>query len=67
MLGCEGFARVDFLYADNGEVICLEVNTLPGMTKNSLVPKAARARGEEPPQLMQKIIDYSLKKMAVPL
>jgi D-alanine-D-alanine ligase len=64
-LGCQGFGRVDFLYADDGRFICLEVNTLPGMTKNSLVPKAAKARGEQPPQLMQKIIEHSLRKTAV--
>ena len=63
VLGCEGFGRVDFLYDDGGEFICLEVNTLPGMTRSSLVPKAARARGEEPPQLMKKIIEISLRKV----
>jgi len=65
VLGCQGFGRVDFVYADDGRFICLEVNTLPGMTKNSLVPKAAKARGEQPPQLMQKIVEHSLRKSAV--
>jgi len=56
-LGCSGFARVDFLLGEGGRFVCLEVNTLPGMTQSSLVPKAARAKGEEPPRLMQRIID----------
>lgn len=59
-LGCSGFSRVDFLLGENGEFVCLELNTLPGMTQNSLVPKAARARGEQPPELMQKIIECAL-------
>ncbi len=63
-LGCEGFSRVDFLLADDGKFVCLEVNTLPGMTKNSLVPKSARARGLEPAQLIQKIMDCALRKFA---
>jgi len=59
-LGCAGFSRVDFLLGMKGDFVCLELNTLPGMTKNSLVPKAARARGEQPPELMQKIIECAL-------
>lgn len=61
-LGCSGFARVDFLLADNGMFVCLEVNTLPGMTTHSLVPKAARVRGEEPPALMRKIVNCALQR-----
>ncbi|MDD5087377.1 MAG: D-alanine--D-alanine ligase [bacterium] len=61
ILGCADFARVDFLLNGAGEFICLEVNTLPGMTHHSLVPKAARARGEEPPGLMQKILDSAAR------
>ncbi len=60
-LGCAGFARVDFLVADNGDFVCLELNTLPGMTANSLVPKAARARGVEPVALMKRLVDAALK------
>lgn len=61
VLGCADFARVDFLLNGRGESICLEVNTLPGMTHHSLVPKAARARGEEPPVLMQRILDSAMR------
>jgi D-alanine-D-alanine ligase len=59
-LGCSGFARIDFLVNEQDEFVCLEVNTLPGMTTHSLVPKAARTHGEEPPQLMRKLIDLAL-------
>jgi len=61
ILDCADFARVDFLLNGRGESICLEVNALPGMTHHSLVPKAARARGEEPPVLMQKILDSAMR------
>jgi D-alanine-D-alanine ligase len=44
-LGCEGLSRVDFMVDSDGESYCLEVNTIPGMTELSLVPKAAAAAG----------------------
>ncbi len=42
-LGCEGISRVDFILGTNNRIFCLEVNTIPGMTELSLVPKAAAA------------------------
>jgi len=48
-LGCRGVSRMDFRYDDTpngtGEVICLEVNTQPGMTETSLVPELAAHAG----------------------
>jgi D-alanine-D-alanine ligase len=48
-LGCRGAARADFRYDDTtdgaGELICLEVNTQPGMTETSLVPELAQHAG----------------------
>ncbi len=44
LLGCRGVVRVDFRL-DESSYTCLEVNTIPGMTANSLVPKAAAAVG----------------------
>lgn len=48
-LGCRGVSRADFRYDDtasgSGEVICLEVNTQPGMTATSLVPELAAHAG----------------------
>ncbi len=59
-LGCEGYARVDFRLNDNNELYCLEVNTLPGMTATSLVPKAAKAVGISFEELIKKIIQQAL-------
>lgn len=44
-LGCEGYARIDFLVPDDGEPVFLEANTLPGFTPRSLFPMAAAADG----------------------
>ncbi|HEY3294162.1 MAG TPA: D-alanine--D-alanine ligase [bacterium] len=65
-LGSSGFARIDFLLGADGNFVCLELNSLPGMTANSLVPKAARARGEEPVQLMRKIVECAVKRAEKP-
>ncbi|RKZ34693.1 D-alanine--D-alanine ligase [bacterium] len=54
-IGCRHYARVDFRLSDSGNIYCLEVNTLPGMTDLSLVPMAARAVGIEFPELVHKI------------
>jgi D-alanine-D-alanine ligase len=59
-LGCEGYARVDFRLNDQNEVFCLEVNTLPGMTPLSLVPKAAKAVGISFEDLIDRIIKLAL-------
>jgi D-alanine-D-alanine ligase len=61
-LGCEGYARVDFRYENDGKFYCLEVNTLPGMTALSLVPMAAKAIGIDFPELVDKITRLALKK-----
>lgn len=53
---CRGFARVDFRLRNDGEYYCLEINTLPGMTATSLVPKAAAAAGMTFPQLCDAIV-----------
>ncbi len=60
-LGCRHYSRVDFRVDERENIFCLEVNTLPGMTKTSLVPKAARAAGFTFPQLIQKIVDLSIE------
>jgi D-alanine-D-alanine ligase len=60
-LGCRGYARVDFRMSPDGRLFCLEVNTLPGMTATSLVPKAARAAGIEFPELLSRIAESALR------
>jgi len=61
-LGCEGYARVDFRFGEDDRFYCLEVNTLPGMTAHSLVPKAAKAVGIDFPELVNRIAKLALKK-----
>jgi D-alanine-D-alanine ligase len=50
-----GYSRIDFRAATNGDIFCLEANTLPGMTANSLIPKGARAAGMSFPDLCETI------------
>lgn len=57
--GCCGFARVDMIIK-KPKIFVLEINTIPGLTENSLVPKSAKAAGIEFPQLLDKIIEYAL-------
>jgi D-alanine-D-alanine ligase len=61
-LGCEGYSRVDFRMGADNLFYCLEVNTLPGMTETSLVPKAARAAGMDFETLMEKIMQLALDR-----
>jgi D-alanine-D-alanine ligase len=56
VLGCEGFSRVDFMLDSDDRTYCLEVNTIPGMTELSLVPKAAKAAGIPFPQAVEMIL-----------
>lgn len=60
-LGCRGVSRADFRYDDTpggtGELICLEVNTQPGMTATSLVPELAAYRGRSFGALVTWIIE----------
>ncbi|MBK7228315.1 MAG: D-alanine--D-alanine ligase [Ignavibacteriales bacterium] len=60
-LRCEVYARVDFRLSPENKVYALEVNTLPGMTSTSLVPKMAKAVGLTFEQLVEKIIALSIK------
>jgi len=59
-LGCRGYARIDFRYSRDKKWYFLEVNTLPGMTQTSLVPKAAKAAGIEFPELLDRIVRIAL-------
>nr|MCS5652515.1 ATP-grasp domain-containing protein [Candidatus Neomarinimicrobiota bacterium] len=58
-LGCEVYGRADYLLADDGQYFFLEMNTLPGMTDTSLVPKAVAAEGLSFEKLVKKIIELS--------
>jgi D-alanine-D-alanine ligase len=61
-LGCRGFGRVDFIIKDNAVPIILEVNTIPGLTPVSLLPKAARAAGISYSNLLTRILNYAVEK-----
>ena len=60
-LGCRGVSRADFRYDDtaggSGEVVCLEVNTQPGMTATSLVPELAAHAGFSFPELVGWMVE----------
>lgn len=55
--GCAGAPRVDMIVADGGEPVVLEVNTIPGMTETSLLPKSAAAAGIDFDNLCQRILE----------
>lgn len=54
------YCRVDFMLSEQGQIFCLEVNTLPGMTPTSLLPQEARAVGIEFEDLCERLIQISL-------
>ena len=56
-IGCRGYARVDYRLTESGDYYCLEINTLPGMTATSLVPKAAKAAGLSFEELLNTILN----------
>ncbi len=55
-----GYSRIDFRMSDDGDIFCLEANTLPGMTGTSLVPQAASAAGLAFPELCAEICRLAL-------
>jgi D-alanine-D-alanine ligase len=50
-----GYSRIDFRMSPDGDIFCLEANTLPGMTRTSLYPQDARAAGIEFPELCERL------------
>lgn len=61
-LSLEAYCRLDFIMKENGEMYCLEANTLPGMTPTSLIPQEAQVLGMDYPSLCEELIRVSLKK-----
>ncbi|HYX90352.1 MAG TPA: D-alanine--D-alanine ligase, partial [Myxococcaceae bacterium] len=55
-LGCRGYARVDLIASDSENDVLLELNTLPGMTPMSLLPKIAAHRGMSFEDLVEQIL-----------
>jgi D-alanine-D-alanine ligase len=61
-LKCRGYGRADFRFDPEAGLFCLEVNSLPGMTETSLVPKAAEAAGLSFEQLVARIMELATVK-----
>ena len=61
-LEMEGYCRLDFMMRPNGEIFCLEANSLPGMTPTSLIPQEARVLGMDFGDLCEELIRVSMKK-----
>lgn len=61
-LKLRNFSRIDFRMDETGGLWCLEANTLPGMTANSLFPKSARAAGMSFPEVCERICLIALEE-----
>ncbi len=59
-LGCRGMSRTDMIVTAQNKIYTLEVNTIPGMTPTSLLPRSAEAAGIPFPKLLDKIIALAL-------
>ncbi len=57
---CRHFSRTDMMIDSKGNIYVLEINTLPGMTKESLFPRAAKAAGMSAPQLMDALVNLAI-------
>ena len=62
VLGCEGWGRADMMLSPDGRYSFLELNTSPGMTSHSLVPRAARAVGLSYPDLCIRVLQSASLK-----
>jgi D-alanine-D-alanine ligase len=60
-LGCRGMSRTDMIVTASDEVYTLEVNTIPGMTPTSLLPRAAGAAGYTFSQVLDRLIELALE------
>ena len=61
-LGCRDYSRVDLMMNGTGQLFVLEVNTLPGMTAQSLLPVAAHAAGLDMPALCARMVELALTR-----
>jgi len=64
-VGGRDYGRVDVMVRPNGEPVVLEVNTLPGMTETSLLPKAAAAARISFPELCQRMVDLAVQRTGI--
>ena len=61
LIDCKGFGRVDMILKGE-DIYTLEINTIPGLTPNSLLPKAALEAGMSFSELLEEIIKFALEK-----
>lgn len=59
-MGCKDFSRTDFIVTPKGKIYTLEINTLPGMTKESLLPRAAKAAGYPMWVIVNRLVQNNL-------
>jgi D-alanine-D-alanine ligase len=64
--GCSGWSRVDLMRHADGRFMLMEINTAPGMTSHSLVPKAARELGIDFESLCWLVLEQSVPETATP-
>ena len=64
VMGCEGYARVDFFVTAEGAVVANEINTIPGFTSISMYPKLWEASGLSYRDLLSRILDLGLQRHA---
>ena len=62
LLGCRGFSRTEIIISQKGSPMILDINTIPGLTKTSLFPDAAKAAGINFPELCAKLIELGVKE-----
>ena len=65
LLGCSGCSRVDVILTKDAQAYVLEVNTIPGMTATSLLPKAAKIAGIDFNQLCLKLLELAYAKTKI--
>ena len=61
-LGCEGLARVDCFYTDDGRVLVNEINTMPGFTPHSMYPRMWAASGLAYTELIDELVSLALER-----
>ncbi len=66
ILGCEGYSRTDFIVSDDGIPWILETNTLPGMTRTSIIPQQAAKAQIDMKQIFTWLIQLALERRGIP-
>lgn len=61
-LECEGLGRVDFFLKENGELVVIEINTIPGFTKISMYPRLWEESGISYSELINKLIELAIER-----